>query len=170
MTSPGGFCVGRAGHGQDDGDPRRCQGRAGAWPFGAGGVAHARRGGQRAGGMIRSSGSRDAGWLCGDVIRVVSPSTLESVSPEVREHRCVLLARAVAALTDSEARQAELDRRRSENLENAVRAALAAALEALVEVDGRGRHRRCSARARRRRAGSRAGARSRGARRAVTRA
>src|ERR1700689_923040 len=66
-------------------------------------------------GLIRSSEDGAEDWSCGDVIRIASPATLEKVSPEVIDHRYVLLDKAVAVLTDSEARQADLDERRKAN-------------------------------------------------------
>jgi AAA domain len=86
-------------------------------------------------GLIRSSSDGKKVWSCGDVIRIASPSTLEKVSAEVVDHRCVLLDKAVAVLTDSEARQADVDTRRKANREDEARTALAVAVEDLSEVD-----------------------------------
>jgi hypothetical protein len=69
------------------------------------------------------------------VVRIASPSTLEKVSAEVIDHRCVLLDKAVAVLTDSEARQTDLDVRRRENRTDAVRAELVVTIEDLAGVD-----------------------------------
>jgi hypothetical protein len=85
-------------------------------------------------GLIRS-GTRDGGWSCGEVIRIASQGTLEKVSAEVASHRCVLLDKAVAVLTDCEARQAELDERRRENRADASRMELATVIEDLAAVD-----------------------------------
>ena len=86
-------------------------------------------------GLIGSSSQEDAGWSCGDVIRIASPSTLEKVSAKVTAHPCLLLDQAVAELTGSEARQADLDKRRKLNREAESRTALAVAIEDLVDVD-----------------------------------
>ena len=86
-------------------------------------------------GLIGPASREDAGWSCGDVIRIASPSTLEKVSAKVAAHPCLLLDRAVAELTGSEARQADLDERRKANREAEARTALAVAIEDLVGVD-----------------------------------
>lgn len=86
-------------------------------------------------GLIRSSSDGNGDWSCGDVVRIASPSTLERVSAEVVDHRCVLLDKAVAVLTDSEARQADLDERRRGNRTDAARADLVAVIEDLAGVD-----------------------------------
>ncbi|HEY3865341.1 MAG TPA: AAA domain-containing protein [Solirubrobacteraceae bacterium] len=86
-------------------------------------------------GLIRASASGAAGWECGDVIRIASPSTLEKVSAEVVDHRCVLLDKAVAVLTDSEARSADLAGRRRENRSDVAREELVVVIEDLAGVD-----------------------------------
>jgi len=86
-------------------------------------------------GLIRTSSDEQGSWSCGDVVRIASPSTLEKVSAEVVDHRCVLLDKAVAVLTDSEARQADLDVRRRENRTDAARAELVVTIEDLAGVD-----------------------------------
>jgi RecA/RadA recombinase len=86
-------------------------------------------------GLIRASSDGKGGWSCGDVIRIASPNTLEKVSAEVVDHRCVLLDKAVAVLTDSEARQDDLDKRRKANREDGARTGLAVAVEDLAGVD-----------------------------------
>jgi hypothetical protein len=86
-------------------------------------------------GLIGSTSREDTGWSCGDVIRIASPSTLEKVSAKVTKHPCLLLDKAVAELTGSEARQADLDKRRKLNREAESRTALAVAIEDLVGVD-----------------------------------
>ena len=86
-------------------------------------------------GLIRRSSEGDAGWSCGDVIRIASAGTLEKVAPEVVDHRCVLLDKAVAVLTDSETRHADLDARSKANRGDQARAALALAVEDLAGVD-----------------------------------
>jgi hypothetical protein len=86
-------------------------------------------------GLIGSASQEDAGWSCGDVIRIASPSTLEKVSAKVTTHPCLLLDQAVAELTGSKARQADLDKRRKMNREAESRTALAVAIEDLGGVD-----------------------------------
>jgi RecA/RadA recombinase len=86
-------------------------------------------------GLIRTSSDEQGSWSCGDVVRIASPSTLEKVSAEVVDHRCVLLDKAVAVLTDSEERQADLDVRRRENRTDAARAELVVTIEDLAGVD-----------------------------------
>jgi hypothetical protein len=86
-------------------------------------------------GLIRAYPDGKGGWSCGDVVRIASPSTLEKVSAEVVDHRCVLLDKAVAVLTDSEARQADLDNRRRENRTDTARAELVVTIEDLTGVD-----------------------------------
>ena len=86
-------------------------------------------------GLIGSALQEDAGWSCGDVIRIASPSTLEKVSAKVAVHPCLLLDQAVAELTGSKVRQADLDQRRKANREAEARTALAVAIEDLVGVD-----------------------------------
>jgi hypothetical protein len=86
-------------------------------------------------GLIGPASQQDAGWSCGDVIRIASPSTLEKVSAKVAAHPCLLLDQAVAELTGSKARQADLDERRKANREAEARTALAVAIEDLVGVD-----------------------------------
>jgi hypothetical protein len=86
-------------------------------------------------GLIGSAAQEDAGWSCGDVIRIASPSTLDKVSTKVAAHPCLLLDQAVAELTGSKARQADLDRRRKVNREAEARTALAVAVEDLADVD-----------------------------------
>jgi RecA/RadA recombinase len=86
-------------------------------------------------GLIHSGTGENGGWSCGEVIRIASQSTLEKVSTEVADHRCALLDKAVAVLTDREARQAELDDRRRENSADPARTELAAVIEDLAGVD-----------------------------------
>jgi hypothetical protein len=86
-------------------------------------------------GLIGSASREDAGWSCGDVIRIASSSTLEKVSAKVTAHPCLLLDQAVAELTGSKARQADLDKRRKANREAEARTALVVAIEDLVGVD-----------------------------------
>lgn len=86
-------------------------------------------------GLIGLSSAEKEDWSCGDVIRIASPSTLDKVSAEVAGHRCVLLDKAVAVLTDSEARQADLEKRRRENLTDLARTELVAVIEDLAGVD-----------------------------------
>jgi hypothetical protein len=86
-------------------------------------------------GLIRSSGDGGVDWSCGDVIRLASAATLEKVSPEVIDHRYVLLDNAAAVLTDSEARKADLDERRKANRQDQARAALAGVVKDLAGVD-----------------------------------
>jgi hypothetical protein len=86
-------------------------------------------------GLISSSAAEGGSWSCGDVIRIASQGTIEKVSAEVAAHRCVLLDKAVAVLTDCEARQAELDERRLENRTDASRTELTAVIEDLAVVD-----------------------------------
>jgi AAA domain len=85
-------------------------------------------------GLIEPSLPADA-WSCGEVIRIASPSTQEKVSARVQEHRCLMVDKAVAELTDCAARQADLDRRRAGNRSHGDRGALAAVIADLTDVD-----------------------------------
>jgi hypothetical protein len=86
-------------------------------------------------GLIDSASAEGGGWSCGDVIRIASPTTVEKVSGKVAAHRCVLLDKAVAVLTDSEVRQADLEGRRKANREDGSRSELVAVIEDLAGVD-----------------------------------
>ncbi|MGD0453055.1 MAG: AAA domain-containing protein [Solirubrobacteraceae bacterium] len=89
-------------------------------------------------GLIGSSDDRDAGWSCGDVIRIASQGTLDRVSPGVIDHRYLLLDKAAVVLTDSDARQADLGARRDGNRGDPARAALTVTVEDLAGVDAGG--------------------------------
>jgi hypothetical protein len=70
----------------------------------------------------------------GEMIRIASATTQNSVSPVVREHEYAILDKAVAKLTGQVERQADLERQREQNRTHQARQQLRQLIEDLADV------------------------------------